>query len=140
MRRISRHLKVLLPAACLALATTMPAASGVQSGTVDTGVRYAMGGVGLGEREELRARRDDYNFWVATATRSGHYLAGVEVQVVEARSGDVMLQGTLNGPWLFADLPPGQYTVRATAPDGESLSRRVQVGRGSAQRTLLSFR
>jgi len=131
---------LLLPATCLALATALPAVAAVQTGTVDNGVRYAMGGVGLGEREELRTMFGDYNLWVSTAARNGNYLADVDVRVVDERSGDVMLQGAVNGPWLLAELPPGRYIVQATSPDGVALSRHVQVGRNGLQRALLSFR
>jgi hypothetical protein len=140
MRRIFQRTNLLLSTTCLSLAIITLPAAGVQSGTVDTGVRYAMGGVGVEERSELRALRDEYNLWISTATRNGSYLSGVMLRVVDQRSGDVMLQGTLNGPWLFADLPPGDYAVHATTPDGASLTRQVQLDGDSAQRTtLLSF-
>jgi hypothetical protein len=91
---------------------------GIVSGETDQGIRYMMGGVGLGERHQMALRRDDFNVKLAFAERSGVYLAGVDV-VVENHTGQRLLSLTSNGPWLYLQLPSGAYNVRATV-DGQT--------------------
>lgn len=132
--RTTPPLPTLAAAALAALALSANAA--IERGNV-AGVAYAMGGIGLGERSELQAQRGQYNLWVSTAARSGAYLANVELRIVEESSGRVLLEGTMNGPWLFADLPPGRYTIEAkTASGGQSLKRQVRVQKGLRHEVL----
>ena len=129
----------LTSAALLAL-SSLTAQAAVERGTVDGGVRYAMGGIGLGERAQLQAQRDQYNLWVSTAARSGAYLADVDLRVIDQASGRVVLQGSMNGPWLFAALPPGRYQVEATAAaNGQTLTRAVRVRDAALQHAVLHF-
>lgn len=136
--KTSHRLLSLAPAALVALA--LNAHGAVERGSVEGGVTYAMGGIGLGERAELQAQRDQYNLWVSTAARSGNYLSNVDLRVADARTGRIVLQGTMNGPWLFANLPPGRYTIQATAPEsGQTLTRAVEVHRDSTRKAVLHF-
>lgn len=74
------------------------------------GVRYASGGIGAGERDELVLMLPDYNLkLVAAAQKSGAFLADVRLVVLDARGGKV-LETTLEGPWFVARFPPGRYT------------------------------
>ena len=81
-----------------------------------TGIPYISGGVGLEEREALRAVRGDYNLQVTCALREGNYLSDVHVAVRNAKGGTV-LETIPQGPWLFVKLPPGKYTVVANIQD-----------------------
>lgn len=77
-------------------------------------VPHISGGIGPDEREELRAKEHDYNVKVVTATESGDYLSGVAV-VIESANNEPVLETTMTGPMLLAKLPPGSYTIKATA-------------------------
>jgi hypothetical protein len=77
-------------------------------------VPHISGGVGAAEREELRAREPDYNLKLVTAAKSGDYLSGVRI-VIESAQHEPVLEATLDGPILLAKLPPGSYTIKATA-------------------------
>ena len=136
--KITTRLSATTSVALLALA--LPATAAIERGTVEGGVSYAMGGVGLGERNELQAQREGYNLWVTTAARSGVYLANADVRITDQATGRVVLQGTINGPWLFADLPPGRYSVQATPPGSDKvLSRTVRVRKGGLSQAVLHF-
>ena len=88
---------------------------------------YVTGGIGLDEREALlkEAKAEGYNLKVVTAATVGAYLANVSVRI-EDRRGATVLEGAMDGPWFFAKLPPGQYTVSVS--DGQQKQKQtVQI-------------
>lgn len=87
--------------------------SGIISGKTEQGVPYMMGGVGIGERELMEGRAEDYNLKLSFAEKVGVYLADVDV-MVEDRNGNKIISRKTNGPWLYLQLPPGTYDVKAT--------------------------
>jgi hypothetical protein len=111
---------------CAMLAASMLACAasawGLESGTTTQGIRYVSGGVSDEELVQLRAQRNSYSLWVVTAAKkSGSYLAEVQVVVRDVRRG-MVFHGLSDGPWLFVNLPPGQYEVQASI-NGESHKR-----------------
>ncbi|MGB5835210.1 MAG: carboxypeptidase regulatory-like domain-containing protein [Thiohalocapsa sp.] len=92
----------------------------------DGGIRYVSGGVGVSGRTDLEALSSQFNLHLMFATRgSGEYLSAVRVTILEAHKGTV-LTAESNGPWFYAQLPPGNYSVEAT-PSGHG-------GEGQTQR------
>jgi len=81
------------------------------------GVRYTSGGVGESERAELNALSGQFNLRLLFAMQgSGDYLADTKVIIADKR-GETVLSATSNGPWFYAQLPPGTYTVEVSTPD-----------------------
>ena len=81
------------------------------------GVRYTSGGVGESERAELNALSSQFNLRLLFAMQSsGDYLADIKVIIVDKR-GETVLSAESNGPWFYAQLPPGTYTVEVSTPD-----------------------
>lgn len=81
------------------------------------GVRYTSGGVGESERAELNALSGQFNLRLLFAMQgSGDYLADTKVIIADKR-GETVLSATSNGPWFYAQLPPGTYTVEASTPN-----------------------
>lgn len=105
----------------LAMLTFVALALAVPAQAAD--VPYVSGGIGGAEREELGAKERDYNVKVVTAVKSGEYLSGVMV-VIESATKQPMLETTMAGPILMTKLPPGSYTIKATA-GGATLIRTV---------------
>lgn len=97
------------------------------------GIPFLSGGVGIEERENLRALAEKYNTMLVFALREGNYLASIDVQIADA-GGNPVLQTTTQGPWLFATLPEGAYQVEATM-QGERISRRIEVREGKVTQT-----
>jgi hypothetical protein len=83
-----------------------------ESQTSMEGISFITGGIGISERERLDRMADDYNLKVILATDKGHYLSRCDVEITRA-DGTKMLSSTTNGPWLLADLEPGDYLVKA---------------------------
>ena len=114
----------LFGAALLAGATGALAQTTVA--TVDN-VPYTSDGVGDESQANLNAQKGDYNLKLVFAMKTGEYLANVKVNIAD-RKGTV-LDVKSDGPWFFARLPAGTYTVVSTN-DGQSESRTVSVGSG----------
>lgn len=110
----------------------LPAGGSVQIKTSDTGIRYASGGVGESEREELRAMSNQFNLRVMSAMQGGgEFLADVQVNILDSK-GATVLSATSKGPFFLAQLPNGNYTIEAVA-DGKTQKQSIQVGNSQAQ-------
>ncbi len=87
------------------------------------GIRYVSGGIGEGVR------------LLFALQGSGSYVADVRVNIRDERGG-LTLVAESKGPWFFAALPPGTYTVEAeTLEDGQTQRQTVRIG-GAAQSRL----
>ncbi len=90
------------------------------------GIRYASGGIGEGERDELVLMLPDYNLkLVAAAQGTGAFLADVKLIALDAR-GTKVLETTLDGPWFVARFPPGRYELQL-AYGGATQKRMVTI-------------
>jgi hypothetical protein len=99
-------------------------------------IPYLSGGTGLDEREALNQVARDYNLKLSFALASGNYLGDVAVEIRDA-GGRVAVQAVSEGPWFFAKLPPGRYTVLAKVMD-KTQQKAVQVT-GKGQTVLNLF-
>lgn len=87
--------------------TSPPAAAPASTATIP----HISGGVGTDERANLEAVKSQYNLRLLFAiSGAGSYLSGVKVLIQDAR-GQTALEAVSNGPWFFAQLPPGAYTL-----------------------------
>jgi hypothetical protein len=92
------------------------------------GVAYVSGGVGDDSSDRMASMSREYNLKLMFTLNEGNYLSDVNVAVTDAR-GNKVIDDVANGPFLFAKLPAGQYTVTATH-EGKSQTRKVNVGKG----------
>lgn len=96
------------------------------------GVRYVSGGIGEGERAELGALSGQFNLKLLFAMQgSGDYLADLQVRILDARGG-VALNAKSDGPWFFARLAPGAYTVEVSAL-GQTQRQTARIGSSPSQ-------
>lgn len=100
------------------------------------GISYVSGGVGIGERDALRALTKDYSLQLGFAQTSGSYLSGVDVEIQDA-GGSTIVQDQSQGPWFFADLPTGKYAVRVTTM-GNTQQKVIRVT-DNRQKTLYFY-
>lgn len=95
-------------------------------------VTYLCGGVGEEESSYMKQQAKGYDLMLTFATRSGAYLADVDVDIRDA-SGNTVLQLACDSPILLVDLPQGgTYKVRAEAA-GYTLNKSVRVAGGRKQ-------
>jgi hypothetical protein len=96
------------------LGLALAPAGALERGVTDQGQPFVSGGVGATERSTLDEERNGYDLAILTAARgSGNYLADVHIRITDAQSVQV-LDTTMDGPWLFVELPAGRYQVEAT--------------------------
>lgn len=95
-------------------------------------VTYLCGGVGEEESSYMKQQAKGYDLMLTFATRSGAYLADVDVDIRDA-GGNTVLQLACDSPILLVDLPQGgTYKVRAETA-GYTLNKSVKVAGGRKQ-------
>lgn len=97
------------------------------------GTPLLTGGVSEEEREAMRRDLGPYNVWLAFVERdTGNYVTGVKVAVIDSKE-NALVDTVSDGPWLLAQLPPGQYKVRTS--DGQEQA--ITAGAGAPAMTVL---
>ncbi len=120
-------------------------AQAVQIGSTPQGVDYVSGGVGDSESQELRDEQDRFSLWLLTAAkRTGAYLSGVQVTIVDIRSKNVVLEHTMDGPRLLVALAPGRYEIRASYRDNEAapeqtIKKATTIVKGKQHRQMILY-
>lgn len=87
-----------------------------------------------GVGEDGRTPHPEYSVKLVFAELKGPYMAQVRVQVTDAQGGTVV-DMVSEGPWLFLDLAPGDYRVKATSRAGVARSAAFTVS-GAGQQTV----
>lgn len=102
------------------------------------GGKVMSGGVGIGARDTLSQRAEDYELKLVFArTPSGDYLADVPVTISDRR-GNTVIDAVSDGPWMYVDLPNGTYSVKARF-NGRTETRQISVTSGSQRTVYLRF-
>lgn len=101
--------------------------------TSPQGVPYMSGGFGLDEQAALEASAGQYNLKLVFAKAEGNYLADVGVKI----RGPVSLDAVSEGPWFYARLPAGSYTVTA---ENDGVAKTQSVSVAAEGRKTLMFR
>ena len=102
------------------------------------GIRYLSGGVGLEERDEMRAAATGFDLRLMfSGARSGEFIAGVDVVIRDAQGRDVLVVPNA-GPLLYAALPSGTYRVTAQS-EGRTQTRTVTVQNGRLAESHLTW-
>jgi hypothetical protein len=98
------------------------------------GISYISGGIGLDERERLTSIGKNYSLKLVFAVKSREYLADVRVKIYD-KGDKKVLDAVSEGPWFYADLPTGKYTVSASLSGREKQSI-ANIIKGQTQATL----
>ncbi|MGK0674654.1 MAG: hypothetical protein ABWU16_08365 [Halothiobacillaceae bacterium] len=78
--------------------------------SLQNGISYIGGGVGVAERVALERWARDYSLRIEMARKNGEYLGDMQVRVFNAK-GDVVLDALSDGPLFYVQLPEGNYAV-----------------------------
>ncbi|MDA8140261.1 MAG: hypothetical protein M0036_16565 [Desulfobacteraceae bacterium] len=129
MKKIITSLMVgcfILTNAALALAAnnSVPPFEGQQE-TIGNHLAILSGGVGLSERQQMDQMAKGYNLKLIFDVPNGDYLSNVMV-TIQNPQGHVLFHNVAEGPWFYAKLPAGTYTVKAYF-DGHTIVRKVKV-------------
>ena len=102
-------------------------------------LQYVCGGIGIDESTAMRAAMKDYPLSLLFATKSGDYLAKIQV-VIEGEKGTEVGQFQAQGPVCLIRLDAGRYTVKASAEGGKSIDQSVEVAPAGAPGKTLDYR
>lgn len=101
----------------------------------ENGIIYLCGGVGEEESTAMKQAALDYDLMMTFAASNGSYLAGVKVEIADAR-GRPLLRTSCDAPIMLVDFEEsGTYRIRARA-NGHSVTSRTQVRVGRKVRTI----
>jgi hypothetical protein len=89
------------------------------------GIPYVSGGFGINERQQLQTMANGDNLMLSFALQNRSYLGGANV-VIKDSKGNIVLETVADGPLFYAKLPPGKYTIDATAT-GKTLEQVTDV-------------
>ena len=111
-------------------------AQGITKAQTEKGIPYMSGGVGSEEREQIRVWAKEYNLGLAFAGKSRQYLSDVNVAILDDK-GNEIISAVSNGPWFYAQLPPGNYNVRTTYRGKVQEVKNIRLAKtGSVRRTI----
>lgn len=89
-------------------------------------VTYVTGGIGDEELDQLRTVGNNFNLHVLFSSINGEYISNVMVRLLNDKGMEVL--SVMNaGPYLYARLEPGHYTVEATDSQGVVKTAKVTV-------------
>ncbi|MGH8385834.1 MAG: carboxypeptidase regulatory-like domain-containing protein [Pseudomonas sp.] len=101
------------------------------------GVAYLSGGIGEDESKAIQ-QTTGYNLHMTFSTGPGNeYVPDVSV-VVQKAPGQTVLNLSQAGPLVYAQLPPGKYTVVATR-NGVERHDTADVGSGAARNLVFHW-
>lgn len=137
-RSIALRTRLSIAVAALALSTGAAHAQLINQGETAQNRPFVSGGVSIEDAEALEQQRNDYRLWLVTAAEgSGAWLAGAQT-VVRDGSGNVVLDTTLDGPYLLVDLAPGRYSIEV-AYQGQRRTQNVSVGATGTRQLVMYF-
>lgn len=119
-------------------AAHIPPAIVVTEGETSQGYPYLFGGVSSNEREVMEARAKGYNLKLVFAEKSGAYLSGVTVVLATARGAQIVSVAT-DGPWFFIQLPPGNYSVKASLAGNAKQIKKLRVAKDRSVQQIFTW-
>jgi len=91
----------------------------------DRGIAYVTGGVGEDEAAAMRAVASHYSMRARFTTSAGEFVSDVSVRMSNA-DGQLIFAANSDGPYLYAQVPPGRYRLSATL-NGVERSRSIDI-------------
>lgn len=90
------------------------------------GIRYISGGIGDEELAEINAQEQNFNTRIVMIATNGEYMGEIPLRIL-AKDGSEILRLDNVGPYLYANLPDGSYTVEAASDSGALKSAKLTV-------------
>jgi len=99
------------------------------------GITFVSGGIADDWQQSMEAQRGQYNLHLLFAQiGTGAYFANIPVEIRDS-SGHTVLSAVSQGPFFYARLRPGSYSVTATHA-GQAITKTAYVGAGGGGRDL----
>ena len=110
----------------------------ITEGKTPRGFPYLSGGVSSNEREIIEELGKAYNVKLSFAEKRGPYLADVRVVITDAKGAEIITI-TTNGPLFYIQVPPGNYSVKATFNGVSEGISRLEVPKAKTVRQTLTW-
>ncbi|TVM17335.1 carboxypeptidase regulatory-like domain-containing protein [Oceanidesulfovibrio indonesiensis] len=117
---------ILAPLFLVAFLASLPALAVSVETSAQGSAPYVTGGFGKDERTAMTRALPDYNLKLEFAQGGRAYVAGAAVRI---QGQGVVIDTTVDGPWLLARLPAGSYAITASL-NGVDRSENVEVRSG----------
>ena len=118
-------------------AATAPIAAPSSALLSGSTVPFISGGVGDESMAAITAQEKAFDLKLFLVGQSGSYLSDVRVTITDQNGKGVLLTSS-EGPVLLANLPSGNYTVKAQK-NGQTIEQRVSIYRGKLTTTYFRF-
>lgn len=82
------------------------------------GIDYITGGVGEEELEAIKAQEQNFNVRILASSSQGEYMGEMAFRFLDDKGVEVFRVYDA-GPYLYANLPVGKYTIEGAAQSGE---------------------
>lgn len=142
--KLTRFTSIAIGAFVLALAPIAGAmddlAYDINVQTAPGGFKYVTGGVGDAEQAIMSSRFSDFSYKLVNV-KSGPeaaFVSEVHVVILKDQGNKKVLETTTDGPWLIANLPPGDYTVKATFEE-VTKTKHITLYEGANQRMVIDW-
>lgn len=125
--------------ACSGMGTDVPLSSGAGGPTVarSLGIAYVTGGVGVEEAAAMRAVAARYSMRARFTANGGEFVSDVDVRILTI-DGRLIFTAISDGPYLYAQVPPGRYRLVAKL-NGVERSRSVDIPKRGGITVLLTW-
>ncbi len=90
------------------------------------GIGYINGGIGDEETRQVHAQAGNYNLHIMLSDPKGEYISNVHVRVLGGEAA--VLDVADAGPYLYAKLPQGSYTLETTSPGQPPKQEAITIG------------
>lgn len=102
-------------------------------------IRYLTGGVGDEELAVIKAKEAEYNLRVLVSAGSGEYMGNLTVELRDSADA-VLLTARQSGPYFYASVPAGKYTLVITSQKGVSKTVHINASENPGKgRTTVRF-
>jgi hypothetical protein len=96
------------------------------------GIRYATGGIGDEELQELKAIQQEFNLRLLNTGKHGEFVGTYTLQLVD-NTGREIFNGKGDGPLFYLSLPTGSYVVKIAMEENPEQVKKVILGKSARE-------
>jgi len=92
-------------------------------------ISFINGGISDEEVAELKAKANEFNLHVLLSAKNGEYISDITLVVLDHK-GTPVVSVEDAGPYFYAQLQPGAYSLETTSATGEKKKAKLTIGKG----------
>ena len=91
------------------------------------GISFINGGIGDEELAEVKAKAAEFNVHVMLSAKNGEFISDVSLRILDSKDAPLVAVSDA-GPYFYAHMAAGTYTLETTAANGEKKTAKITVG------------